>query len=191
MKRFVFALTFAVFAVAGVGMAQDDEMLRQVKAQTSILFEGDKAADFTGKRIDGTSVSLSDYSGKVVLLTFWGSWCGPCRQELHTDNLPATIAEFADNNDFVFLPIANKDTRESLIAFFDSPNGKAAYSYLRPITLVDTNRDIFNLYAKSGVPRTVVVGRDGKIVYVGLGATESGLKAIAAAIRGELAKQTR
>lgn len=41
---------------------------------------GSKYVDFTEPNTDGKSVSLSDYKGKVVLLEFWGSWCGPCRE---------------------------------------------------------------------------------------------------------------
>jgi len=53
---------------------------------------GDKFADFTLPNIDGKNISLSDYKNKYVLLDFWGSWCGPCREE--NPNLVKTYNEF-------------------------------------------------------------------------------------------------
>lgn len=53
---------------------------------------GDKFADFTLPDFNGKNISLSDYKGKYVLLDFWGSWCGPCREE--NPNLVKTYNEF-------------------------------------------------------------------------------------------------
>lgn len=172
----------------GKSADQEAQEIEKAKRETSVLKEGDKAADFTGKKFADGSFKLADQKGKVVMLLFWGSWCPPCRHELRPENLPATLKEFNGNPDFVFQPIAYKDTRASLEKFFTGEEGKTIYSYLKPLTLVDEDRSIFSLYAKSGVPRCVIIGRNGVIAYVGLGSSEAGLKEIAKTLRKELAK---
>ena len=167
---------------------QEAQELEKIKRETTILKEGDKAADFTGKRFAGGSFKLADQKGKVVMLLFWGGWCPPCRHELRPENLPATLKEFNDNQDFVFQPIAYKDTRATLEKFFAGKEGKTIYSYLKPLTLVDEDKSIFGLYAKSGVPRCVIIGKNGVIAYVGIGSSEEGLKEVAQTLRKELAK---
>jgi len=190
-------LTFVTLAMLMLGISlpantenknRSTQEIERIKQESSILKEGDKAADFTGKKFSGGTFNLTDHKGKVVMLLFWGSWCPPCRHELRPENLPATLKEFNGNADFVFQPIAYKDTKATLEKFFAGEEGKTIYSYLKPLTLVDEDRSIFGLYAKSGVPRCVIIGKDGLIAYVGLGSSEKGLKEVAETLRRELAK---
>ena len=136
---------------------------------TTLLKKGDKAVDFSVSCFDGATRKLSAYKGKVVLLTFWGSWCPPCLAELAPEQLPAKVLnQFKGNKDFVFFPVSVSEDKERLTAYFNSERGKPRVGYLGA-TGIDTNRDNFKLYATQGVPRSVVIGRDGKIVFTSVG----------------------
>ena len=56
--------------------------------------DGEMAPDFTAKLIDGSTFHISDYKGKIILLHFWGSWCGPCRRE--NPSINKLYADFHD-----------------------------------------------------------------------------------------------
>ncbi len=166
-----------------------NKVIEEQYNQTTLLKEGDKAAEFTLTMYEGEELKLSELRGKIVLITFWGSWCAPCLVELAPEALPKLILErFADNSDFVFLPIACSDTKEKLDAFFATDRGKELYSYLSSMTGIDPKREILSLYATQGVPRSVLVGRDGTIEYGSVGYTELNLQKCAEAIEKALKK---
>lgn len=186
MKRLtvlIFALIFAV----GAAQAQSADMLRQIYDKTTILKEGDTAADFRAERFAGGRVSLSELRGKVVLLTFWATWCGPCLKELSPAELPAKILDrFGSNADFVFLPVAYTDTPTTLRDFFSSTRGRD-YRYLEPITAMDSDKKIHGRYATKSIPRSFVIDREGRIVCGSLGASDEELARVAEAIEQTLA----
>ncbi len=70
---------------------------------------GDKYIDFSEPNIEGKSISLSDFNGKVILLEFWGSWCGPCREG--NPELVRIYNEFKDKG-FDILGVAADDKKE-------------------------------------------------------------------------------
>lgn len=123
-------------------------------------FEARKALDFSLPTLGGNeTVSLSDYSGEVVYLTFWASWCVPCRQEMP---YLAQLWERHYENGFRVIAI-NVD--EDLQAARDFAAEQDV-----PFPLVrDEGRVLSKQYKVPGFPTHYLVDRRGRIRYSGLG----------------------
>ena len=164
------------------------QLVRGIYEQHTLLKEGDLAADFRATKYAGGDLTLTALRGKVVLLNFWATWCGPCLRELAPEALPKIILErFAADSEFVFLPVAYTDSKESLDKFF-AGDEQQNYAYLRDLTAMDPDKRVFGLYAEQGVPRSFVIDRNGRIVLGSLGAAQEELERIAAAIEKELSR---
>jgi peroxiredoxin len=140
---------------------------------TTLIHAGDMSPDFTVEMLDGSKVTLSDLRGKVVLVSFWATWCPPCRQEM--SHLQKDVIDRFAGEDLVVLPISRGEERKTVENFLD----KMGYTF--PVGL-DGNQSIYKKYASNYIPRSVVIGKDGKVVYVGVGYDEEIAKAIDEAI---------
>ena len=141
--------------------------------KTTLIHAGDVAPDFTVQMLDGSRITLSDLRGKVVLINFWATWCPPCRQEM--SHLQKDVIDRFAGKDVVVLPISRGEERKTVENFLD----KMGYTF--PVGL-DGDQSIYKKYASNYIPRSVVVGKDGKVVYVGVGYDEEIAKAIDNAI---------
>lgn len=117
---------------------------------------GQMAPNFTLKSISGKNLRLSEYRGQVVMLNFWATWCGPCRQEMPVLNrLYARYKKIG----FVILGI-NLDN--------DPAKAKAMVRKIGvdfPI-LFDARKHVSKSYEVDAMPSTVLVDRDGKVRYL-------------------------
>lgn len=115
--------------------------------------------DLTVKDMNGASVRLADYRGKVIVLNFWATWCGPCEVEI--PELVETYAHYKDQG-VVVLGVSIDDSAETLRAY--APQKKMNY----PVLLMQD--DVDEAYGPIfGVPVTFFIGRDGTISRKHLG----------------------
>ncbi|MCP5046924.1 MAG: TlpA family protein disulfide reductase [bacterium] len=134
----------------------------------SILFAqkiDTKAPGFSGQNPDGKTISLSDFKGKVVLLDFWASWCGPCRKAF-----PLLVELYKKNKDKDFEIIAiNLDRDKNSMNNFLKKQGEPV-SF--PI-IFDPKGDIPPLYDLKAMPTTYLIDKKGIIRFYHRGFSNS------------------
>jgi thiol-disulfide isomerase/thioredoxin len=147
-------------------MAAGSAAAEKAKSKYPSLEIGSVPHDQLGRDIDGHPVTLSDHRGKVVIVSFWASWCEPCKKELPVlaglarrvgpDHMKIIAINFEDDaNRFKFVVDVLKDYP---ITMLRDQGGKAA-----------------RRFGVRAIPRMVVIGRDGKVAADHTGYGESAL----------------
>ncbi len=160
------------FAVDRYGRSVTLTPLAEKRPARAILLAGYPAPEFDFVDLQGVGRRLVDYRGKVVLLDFWGTWCGPC-----VASVPGLVAVYEKyrSKGFEIIGIASDDTREKLLAF------TAEKRMNWPQTIESGNGPIATLYRITGWPSYFLIGADGRIVVAAPGGEKID-------IAGELAK---
>ncbi len=141
IKNGVLALVFSVFAassLAGSGLT------------------GQVAPDFVLKSSSGENLRLSEYRGDVVMVNFWATWCGPCRQEMPLlDELYSRYQRVG----FSLLGVnIDDDSRKAM-------NMISELGVSFPV-LFDSRKEVSKLYEVNAMPVTVIIDREGNVRHV-------------------------
>lgn len=150
MKRrslFCISLLLCLSLVACSGKKEGTEEANRIPEK------GDAAVDVTLHDLDGKTVKLSQFKGKVFMLNFWATWCPPCREEM--PSMDALYKKFK-GADFVMLLVSIDDKADTIRDFMKRNN------YTMPV-YHDASRDAGSAYGITGVPETLIIDRNGMI----------------------------
>ena len=175
MVGFLIGVIFALVLFLGFPSAESETSLSILSTASSELTEipelgtavskiapeiGAQAPDFALRDLRGNEVCLSEYRGRKVLLTFWATWCGPCRLEMPA--FEDRYQELKDDN-FIVLGVNYDEPVEDVRTFRD----ELGLSF--PL-LLDPGGSVQRLYRIRGYPSSIFVDPQGvvRVVHIGL-----------------------
>ncbi len=109
---------------------------------------------FTLTRLDGSPLRLEEQRGKVIVMNFWATWCGPCLTEMPL--FEKTIAKYKDDEDVFFLAITTDEDREMVAPFLKQ------YKFNLPVAYAEYLNDHFGV---TSIPTTIILDRKGEVSY--------------------------
>jgi thiol-disulfide isomerase/thioredoxin len=122
---------------------------------------GQRAPDFVLRSWEGENMRLSEHSGEVVLINFWATWCGPCRQEMPL--LDEIYGKYRRAGLVLFS--VNLDEANNL----DAAREMATTLRVSYPVLFDERKEVSRAYQASSMPLTVLIDREGVVRYISEG----------------------
>ncbi len=173
MKYLILFVSIVIFASCDQSTAKTNKKTlssNQKNLTTARPKNAIKAPDFTLADLNGNWVTLDDYKGKVVLLNFWGTWCGPCRREI--PDFISLIDKYQKNGLEIIGVTLTSGSPDNIQRFSDYMG--INYTLLTDIEGQET-QSVTMQYGMAtgeqinGIPTTFIIDRDGYIVkkYIG------------------------
>jgi cytochrome c biogenesis protein CcmG, thiol:disulfide interchange protein DsbE len=121
--------------------------------------QGKPASNFTSPALSGSEVALADYSGDVVVVNFWATWCPPCKAEMPGIN---NFYEAHRDDGLVVLAVNAQESESQVRPFIE------ASGFTFPV-LLDPVGSVVNQYQVHSFPTTIIIDRDGVVRHIQVG----------------------
>ncbi|MCB0617022.1 MAG: TlpA family protein disulfide reductase, partial [Phaeodactylibacter sp.] len=131
-------------------------MKAQIEQMKSFVVGG-QAPDFTQKTPDGGEMSLSELRGKVVLVDFWASWCGPCRRE--NPNVVRMYNKYKDKG-FDILGVSLDKTQDRWLQAIEQDG----LEWHHVSDLKGWGNEVAQAYGVRSIPHTILLDQEGRII---------------------------
>jgi thiol-disulfide isomerase/thioredoxin len=164
MKKINVLLVLAAFSVLAFGFIYTKPSKESYQSGNTVGTNiGNKAPELNYKNPDGKEIALSSLKGKVVLIDFWASWCGPCRGE--NPNVVAAYKKFKNGKGFEIYSVSLDQNKEAWIKAIKADN------LLWPSHVSDLkfwSSEGAQKYGVNSIPTNFLIDKDGIIIAKGL-----------------------
>lgn len=161
MNRKIIIIVFIFISINAAGCNKNSNEQNGQNQTTNNIQEAAKAPDFKLLSTDGKEVNLSDYKGKVVILDFWATWCGPCRRGV--PDLVAIQKNYGEKVVIIGISLDDSRTKNDIQPFMKE------FEINYPV-VYGTSEVVMNYGNIQAIPTSFIIDQSGNIVdkYVGL-----------------------
>jgi len=124
------------------------------------IHAGDTIPEISFTTLEGDNFTSESLKGKVVLINFFATWCGPCNAEI--PHLNTEVFRKINDEDFFMVGIGREHVADTLKNFVNKKD------ILYPIA-PDPKRELYSNFADAYIPRNIVIGKDGKVLFQSVG----------------------